>query len=294
MPTVSICIPTYNRREYLKQTLDSVFAQTYKDYEVVILDDGSTDGTGEMVEAGGYDVRYYWRENQGEAATCNELIELAQGKYISFVHSDDLLYPDSVERMVNALLAEPDDIVVYGDYVRIDEHGNDCGRSNKKLYSGHVTQYVFENNIVHACGSMFSKKALQEVGGMDTTLKVCYDYKMELQLSLMYRFIGLDKPTFMRRRHSSNTSGNSFINRKTELDVLADFYYNGGGKEVIPKRLAMRRLSQESYRAGRWAINEKSYDQAHGLLGESFRLYPNVKAMVHWARAKILKKLAHS
>lgn len=68
MPAVSVCIPTYNRKDYLKETLQSVFAQTYKDYEVVIVDDGSTDGTEEMIKTADYKVRYYWQENVGEAA----------------------------------------------------------------------------------------------------------------------------------------------------------------------------------------------------------------------------------
>lgn len=287
MPTVSICIPTYNRKGYLKETLDSVFAQTYKDYEVVVVDDGSTDGTGEMIKSAGYDVRYYWHENQGEAAACNKLIKLAKGQYISFVHSDDLLFPDSIERMDNAIAAEPDEVVVYGNYVRIDEHGNVCGQSKKRLHSGYITQHVFEDNIVHACGSMFPKRALEEVGGFDTSLRVCYDYKLELKLSLRYRFIALSEPTFMRRRHSSNTSANSFANRKTELDVLSDFYYNGGGKEVVPKRLAMKRLSKESYRAGRWAIKEGLLDKACRMLSQSFRQHPNLKSIIHWTRAKM-------
>jgi hypothetical protein len=148
---------------------------------------------------------------------------------------------------------------------------------------------VFEDNIVHACGSMFPRKTLEEIGGFDTSLRVCQDYKLELQLSLKYRFIALNKPTFMRRRHSGNTSNNSFVNRKTELDVLTDFYYNMGGKEVIPERFAMKRLSKESYRAGRWAIKEGLLDQACELLGQSFRQYPNLKSIIHLARAKMAK-----
>ncbi|MDD5011868.1 MAG: glycosyltransferase family A protein, partial [Phycisphaerae bacterium] len=103
MPKISVCIPTYNREHLLKETLDSVFAQTYRDFEVVIVDDGSTDGTKQMLENGGYDVRYYWQKNAGDAATRNKLIELAEGKYISFLDSDDLLYPDALEKMMAAM-----------------------------------------------------------------------------------------------------------------------------------------------------------------------------------------------
>ncbi len=65
-PKVSICIPTYNRKDYLKQTIESVFAQTYIDYEVILVDDGSTDGTAEMLKSTGLPIRYYWQENSGE------------------------------------------------------------------------------------------------------------------------------------------------------------------------------------------------------------------------------------
>ena len=289
MPTVSICIPTYNRKDYLKETLASVFAQTYKDYEVIILDDGSTDGTGEMIKNGGYNAAYHWHQNQGEAATCNKLIKLANSKYISFVHSDDLLPPDAIERLVKAANKESEPVVVYGNYIRIDEHGNFMGEGQKKLYSGWITKQVFADNIIHACGSMFPKKALEEIGGFDTSIRYCYDYKLELQLSLRYRFIAVDKPTFLRRRHSSNTSANSFMSRKTELDVLSDFYYNGGGKNVIPERFAMKRLSTESYRAGRWALNENMPDEARSLFAQSLRQSPNLKSLIYLVRAKLAR-----
>ena len=294
MPTVSICIPTYNRKDYLKETLESVFGQTYKDYEVVVVDDGSTDGTGEMIKSAGYDVRYYWHENQGEAATCNKLIKLAKGQYISFIHSDDLLTPDSIERMVYVMDSESEDVIVYGNYIRIDEHGNICGRSKRKLYNGYIVQNLFDDVIVHPNGSMFPKRVLEEIGGFDTSLKASYDYKLELQLSLKYRFIALSEPTFKRRRHSSNTSQDSFANRKAELDMLSDFYYHGGGKEVVPKRTAMKRLSKESYRAGRWAIKEGINDQAYELLRQSFGQYPNFKSLMHLARVVIAGRLASS
>jgi glycosyltransferase involved in cell wall biosynthesis len=285
MPTVSICIPTYNRKDYLKETLASVFSQSYKDYEVVIADDGSTDGTDRMVKEAGYDLRYYWHENRGEAATCNRLIDLAQGRYISFIHSDDLLVADAIERMVRLMEAHDGDVVVYGNYFRIDERGSVCGRSKRKLHSGHITTRLFEDIIVHPNGSMFPKSVLVEAGGFDTSLKASYDYKLELKISLKYPFASLEEPTFMRRRHSSNTSMDSYKNRKAELDMLADFYYNGGGKEVIPERLAMKRLSKESYRAGRYAIREGLFDQARSMLSQSFRQHPNIKSLLYWARA---------
>jgi len=291
MVAVSLCIPTYNRKEYLEDTLASVFAQTYKDYEVIVVDDGSTDGTREMMEKGSYGVRYYRQENMGEARTCNRLISLATGRYISFVHSDDLLVPDAIERMVNTAEADGGNVIVYGNYFRIDEAGNVLGRCKRKLHSGYITPRLFEDIIVHPVGSLFPRKALEEVGGLDISLEASYDYKIELQLSLRYRFIALDEPTFMRRRHRSNNSQDSFANRKAELDVLLEFYCGGGGKDVVPRRIAMKRLSKESYRAGLWALREGLQQEACRCFRQSFYRRPNIKSVVWLGLAAISPRL---
>ena len=282
MSLVSICIPTYNRRDYLKQALASVFAQTYKDYEVVVVDDGSTDGTGEMIKQAGYSVRYYCQQNAGDAAARNRLVELARGQFISFLDSDDLLIPDAIERMMTVMDAHSEEVVVYGPYIAIDQNGNTCKMKRRKLYSGHIPQHLFESILVHSCGSLFPKKILKEAGGFDTSLPVCSDYALWLRLSLKYRFIALSKPTFKRRRHTGSLSKRTFANRKIELDILEKFYYDCDGKEFIPRKIAMKRLSKEGYRAGRCALREGLAETATSLLAQSFRRYPNFKSFIWW------------
>ena len=292
-PNVSVCIPTYNRKDYLKETLESVFAQTYEDYEIVIVDDGSTDGTEEMIQHINFPIRYYWQENTGDAAARNKLIELAQAKYITFIDSDDLLMPNALQRMMEVMTREKDDVVVYGSYLRIDQNGNVYGKCKRKLRSGYVTKHLFQDIFIHSSGSMFPRRVFKDTA-FDISLKACSDYDLWLRLSMKYRFIALPEPTFKRRRHSSNISKGSFANCKTELDMLKDFYENGGGKEVISKHVAMKRFSRESYRAGRHAVREGLYAQAYELLLESFRQHPNLKAIMHLIRAAIHKRLASS
>ncbi|MCD4832101.1 MAG: glycosyltransferase [Anaerohalosphaeraceae bacterium] len=285
-PNVSICIPTYNRKDLLRETLASVFAQTYTDFEVVIVDDGSTDGTRQMLEEGGYDVRYHWQENAGDAAARNTLIKLAGGKYISFLDSDDLLFPSAIEKMVSVIPDDKDDVIVYGPYVAIDAAGSVLKRKKKKLYSGNITNYLFENILIHSCGSMFPKKALLDAGGFDPSLPVCSDYDLWLRLSLKYDFIAVDEPVFKRRRHSGNISRICFANRDTEFRVLENFYCNGGGKDVIPRPRAMKRLSKEQYRAGRSAIAELMAQTAREYLRESLDKYANLKSFLWLLVAK--------
>ena len=290
-PQVSICIPTYNRKNYLRETIDSILAQTYKDYEIVIVDDGSTDGTEEMIKKLAFPITYHWQENSGDACARNKLIELAQGQYISFIDSDDLLLPDSIERMVKTLEAEKVDVIVYGSYFRIDENGRIYGKCRRKLRSGNITKYLFQTILAHSCGSMLPRRILKASGAFDTSLKVCSDYDMWLQLSTQYRFVALSKPTFKRRRHPDNLSVASLANRLTEFKVLERFYYEKGGKTLVPERVAMKVFSKEGRRAGRCAIREGLYGQACQIFRQSFRQHPNIKSLIHWMRAKLLSRM---
>ena len=289
MTTVSICIPTYNRKEYLREALDSILAQTYKDYEIVIVDDGSTDGTEEMIKNTGYDVRYYWVNHKGQSAARNKLIELAQGRYITFLDSDDLLYPDIVERLMDTINSYGPNVFAYGSYIGIDEKGNDVRKKWRKLPSGNIVTELFEFICVQSCGTMCAKRIYEEAGGFDTSLRRCAMYKLLLELSLKYEFVPVEGPTYKKRRHRGNPD-RSFANCKIELDVLEDFYFNGGGEKIIPRHRAMKRLSKEGYRAGRCALREGMYDEACQFLSQSLRRYPNFKSLMHWTRAIIAKR----
>jgi len=293
-PKVSICIPTYNRKKYLKETIESILAQTYKEYEIVVVDDGSTDGTEDMIRQLGVPITYHWQENGGDAAARNKLIELAQGKYISFIDSDDLLFPDAIERLVKVMETETEDVVAYGSYVRIDQDGNVYGKCKRKLFSGNITKHLFRTIIVHSCGSMFPRKILNNGVTFDTSLRVCSDYDLWLSLSMKYRFVALPNPTFKRRRHSDNLSTVSFENCLTEFKVLERFYYEKGGNNVIPSKIALKVLSKGGFKTGRCAFREGSYYQATKLLGQSFRRHPNFKSLIYWTKAGIAVRLTAS
>ncbi|MDD5064923.1 MAG: glycosyltransferase family 2 protein [Phycisphaerae bacterium] len=291
-PKVSVLIPAYNRKVYLRETLESVLAQTYKNYEIVVIDDGSTDGTEEMLNESGYNIRYYWVDHIGQYAARNKLIQLAQGEYITFVDSDDLLFPDTIERLIKAIEEHGPNVIAYGAYVGIDEKGRFVKRKQHLLPSGNITTELFEFIYVHSCGMMCAKTLYEEVGGFDASLKCCAFYKLLLKMSVKCKFIPIEGPTFKRRRHKDNVSVRSFANRNTEFDVLEDFYFDGGGEKLIPRSRAMKRLSQEGYRAGRCAIQEEMYEQARQLLGQSFRRHPNIKSLFHWSRAILKSHLA--
>ncbi len=289
MSKISICISTYNRKDYLKETLESIFVQTYKDYEVVIVDDGSTDGTSQMIKQSNYPVRYFWQNNSGVSKARNKLIELAEGEYITFIDSDDLLFQYAVEDLMNLIECNDSDVVAYSSYVGIDEIGNQVKRKPRKLPSGCIAADLFEYIYVHSCGTMCKKKLFEEAGGFDISLPVCSEYALWLKLSLKYNFVPAARPTFKRRRHSNNLSAYSFANRKIELNVLEHAYQNGFGnnvKEVITPDRIMKRLAQEGYRAARCAIREEQREIACQLLKQSYKRHSNFKTLLWWIIAK--------
>lgn len=289
MPKVSICIPTHNRKHYLRETLESIFAQTYKDYEIIIVDDGSTDGTDQMIKQSNYPIRYFWQENRGVAEARNKLLELADGEFITFIDSDDLLFPYAIEELLGLVEHNGFEVVAYSSYIGIDERGNKVKRKPHKLPSGHIAADLFEYIYVHSCGTMCRKKLLEEVGGFDTSLPVCSEYALWLKLSLKYEFIPANKPAFKRRRHSGNLSAYSFANRKIELNVLEHVYQNDFStniKEVITPSRALKRLGQEGYRAARCAIREGQQKTACQLLKQSYQRHPNLKTLLWWIIAK--------
>lgn len=126
-PLVSIVICCHNRREYLGLTLDSVFAQNYRPVEVIVMDDGSTDGTDEFMATYGKGVRYYRQHAQGIAAARTAASRLARGEYIAYQDDDDIMPPDRIVTLLHALQAFPQASFATGDFALIDAQGTLTG-----------------------------------------------------------------------------------------------------------------------------------------------------------------------
>jgi glycosyltransferase involved in cell wall biosynthesis len=126
-PLVSIVVCCHNRRQYLERTMRSVFAQQYRPVEIVVLDDGSTDGTDQLMASYGGRIRYYWQENRGIAATRTAACKLTTGELIAFQDDDDLMPPGRIVKLYSALRAYPSAVFAVGDYALIDPEGKLTG-----------------------------------------------------------------------------------------------------------------------------------------------------------------------
>ena len=272
-PMVSVVIPTHNRLAFLREALDSVARQTYKDYEVIVVDDGS----GEEIESGvaghGTQPRVMRLATQrGPAAARNRGIAAAQGRYIAFLDSDDLWLPEKLARFVAALESNLDYRIYYGPMAPITAAGRPVPGRTKPCVGGRITQALFERSFVHVPAVVCERDLLERHGGFDESLPVCEDYDLWLRISIEEPFGLIDEPLALRRLHGDRLSKSCMSrNLAVKAHMLRRFYEGCADKGVVEPTVAAERLARICYVAGRAAFYDRRYREADALLAESRR-----------------------
>ena len=173
MPRVSVVIPTYNRGELLCETIDSVLAQTYHDFEIIVVDDGSTDNTAQLLSRYQDDVRLVYRahKNSGVAATRNYGIRLARGEFLAFLDSDDRWLPQKLERQVQFADAHPEYGLIATEISNFNKRGVVVETKNKaaayRIKNGHVVEELLFGNWIQTSTVLARRECVQAVGGFD-------------------------------------------------------------------------------------------------------------------------------
>jgi glycosyltransferase involved in cell wall biosynthesis len=209
-PQVSAIIPTYNRKRYVQLAIDSALTQTYPNLEVIVVDDGSTDGTEAALAGYAEKIRYIKQENQGESVARNVGIYASQGEYIALLDSDDLWKPDKVERQLEFLQNNPDIGLVSCHVGVINEHGTVVtgGPVHPEQKSDRVSlENLVLDSPVHASTILLHRQSLDDVGVFDTTIRYGEDWDLCLRLASKYQigFI-LGEPLTMLRTHGEAQS----------------------------------------------------------------------------------------
>jgi glycosyltransferase involved in cell wall biosynthesis len=206
---VTAAIPTYNRARFLVGALESVFAQTFRDFEVLVVDDGSTDETPELLAGYRDRVQVVRQENRGRAAARNRAVREARGRYISFLDSDDRWLPDKLERQVPVLEADPTVAMVHGHVDVIDDQGRPLAgetTSHRSLFSAAHRHEVTYAGYAFDCRCLSSAmtarvEALERVGLYDPSL-LLDDYDVYLRLALEFKIRFLEgAPVALYRHH---------------------------------------------------------------------------------------------
>ena len=205
VPKVSVYIPAYNAVEYIEEAIESALNQTYTDLEVVVVNDGSTDSTGELLDSmyGTHPrVAIIHQENGGISSASNTAIRNCKGEYILQLDSDDALLPEAAEMLV-AVLEKNDVGFVYGDAYLTDSEGIAYGRAYS--WSMYDRYKLLEGMMIHH-PRMFRKRDFNRVSGFDTNLSNAVDYDIFLKLAEVTDGYHLQTPLYLYRQHNTNTS----------------------------------------------------------------------------------------
>ena len=198
-PTVSVIIPTYNCARYLSGCIESVLAQTWGNYEVIVVNDGSTDDTESAIQPFLKDprIRYIRQKNGGHGNARNNAIKHSEGRYIAFLDADDLWDPTKLEKQLN-LFKEPAVGLVYCPWKAIDEGGREVDFHHESEYlrfrSGRVTEYLFYDNFLATPSAVIRHECLKKAGIFDETIRIGEDWDLWLRISVHYEILYVDEP----------------------------------------------------------------------------------------------------
>lgn len=224
MPLVSIITPTYNRANYLPETIDSIITQDYPHLEYIVLDDGSTDNTPELLV--GYADKIIWEShpNMGVSRTVNKGIGLAQGEIIAIVNSDDPLLPGAVTKTVDFMQSRSDILVAYPDW-------NMIGPNSELIKHIQVPEYDYlymlrEHHCLPGPGAFIRRKAFDLVGGRDPEFWLMDDYEFWLRLGLHGEFARIPETLASFRVHPTSVSVNErgVLMAKQHVGLMDKFY----------------------------------------------------------------------
>ncbi len=198
-PLVTVITPTYNRASFLEETIQSVLKQDYPNIEYIVLDDGSVDETTGVVKKFGDKLIYEHHKNIGEVKTVNKGFSMSHGEIIGVVNSDDPLLPGAISEVVKFMTQNPEIIVVYPDWVKIDENGKVIEKIVTPNYSYEYMLRTHDN--ITGPGTFFRKTILKKIKGRDFQFKYVSDYDFWLRAGLIGQFAKISKTLATSRVH---------------------------------------------------------------------------------------------
>mgnify|MGYP001048889908 CR=1 FL=1 len=204
---VSAIIPTYNRCEFVQKAIDSALEQNYKNIEVIVIDDGSTDGSGAILkERYGEKIQYFYQQNKGESFARNFGVSVAKGDFLTFLDSDDVWFPTKLAKQMAILNNCPSVVAVYNNVVRIDENGNHIGGSSdgmhRKDLDFELETMIIRNRIPGGPSSCLIRREVYErLGGFSNDIQFGEDWELWLKIIANYPIFFVQEPLSAYRQH---------------------------------------------------------------------------------------------
>src|SRR5215217_4251390 len=226
MPLISVMMPIFNGQRDLKEALDSVLAQTFSDFELICVDDGSTDNSLDLLSHYQDRIIIIRQENAGQGAARNAGVRRASGRYIAFIDQDDRWYPTKLEHQMAAFRDDPKAVLVYSNSDRMDENSRltEVGATLSERPSALASPLgrLIEEGLVLPSSMLVRRDAFEQAGGFDAHLRGFEDFDLSARLKQAGRFIFLEQPALCYRVHRKgfSTRGGIAIIRSRERFLL--------------------------------------------------------------------------
>lgn len=236
---LSVVIPTYNRVDYLREAIESVLAQTYKNYEILVVDDGSTDNTRELVASYASRIKYIYQDNKGPSAARNNGIRNAKGNLIAFLDSDDLWHPDKLAKQVAVFVENPSLSFLATGYGEINTKYEVIKTNvlqSSELRS--LQRKEMYKNFFATSSVMVKKTCFNKAGLFNENLHFAEDWEMWIRILKYYSFDYVPNLLVQYRVHPIKITTTSVSNNITDWKKVIEMHScNGDGfKDIILKK----------------------------------------------------------
>lgn len=270
-PAVSVVIPLYNAQDVIRETLKTVLNQTWKDYEIVVVDDGSNDGSGHIVQEFGDKVRYVRQENGGVAKARNRGIAESRGRYIALLDHDDLWEPTKLEKQIAVLESRAEVGLVITQVKHLDRDGQQIGQIARAYNSADRFYQLFVKGYVPTPSSAMIRKAVLDVaGGFDEAFRSAGldDHELWPRIAAITEIASVDEPLTFHRNRWVKPTEIALEHRAILIERLRALCRQDGRKK---RYLA---LEEARYCAdlGRHLVEERRYREGRSLLVRGLRL----------------------
>jgi glycosyltransferase involved in cell wall biosynthesis len=254
-PLVTVVIPCYNQAHFLGEAIESVLSQGYKNFEIIVVDDGSTDDTSEV--ASRYQkVHLIRQENQGLSAARNRGLSESEGEYVVFLDADDRLLPNALEVGVRELEAHPECAFAFGYHTNIAIDGSPLATSHPPHNEPDQYLALLRRCYIRMHAVMYRRSVFETVGGFDTSLSASEDYDMYLRITREYPVHHHGEVVAeYRRRHGKNMTGNPALILSTSVSV----------HRSQRKHVRGNRQYEEAYEAG---LRRRQWTHGDRVVGE--------------------------
>jgi glycosyltransferase involved in cell wall biosynthesis len=261
-PAVSVVVATYNYGRFLPETLESVLGQTFADLELIVVDDGSTDGTSHILRPYLRDrrVRYFALGHLGQAPAKNIGVQRSRAPLIAFLDGDDVWQPAKLDRQVTLFREDPGLGVVYSRRWLIDAQGQFLEFQQPVLYRGFVLEKLFRTNFICFSSTLVRRDVFTRVGGFDESLPLAIDYDLWLRVARHCRFDYIDEPLVCYRTGHTSLSCQTVQRLVTATQIMERFLDDYGGRWLLDEGLIRQAQAETCCQIGlarrsqsRWA-----------------------------------------